>query len=542
MKKRWISLWCIMSMILSLTGCNAKTGSLTANVPDDKYRTFYEVFVYSFYDGNGDGIGDLEGLTRKLDYINDGNAKTTDDLGCNGIWLMPIMPATTYHKYDVTDYMAIDPQYGTMEDFETFMAACKERDIHVLIDLVINHTSSKHKWFVEASNYLASIGEGEPDVSECPYVDYYHFSKEVSGGAWYQVPGASGWYYEAPFWSGMPDLNLESEAVRKEIADITRFWLDKGVAGFRLDAVKEYVTGSVESNVEILTWLNDTVKAQNPDCYVVAEVWEPESTYAMYYASGIDSCFNFRFANQTGTIASVLNRKGSADASSYGSAIAQLPDTYSRYGSQWIDAPFYTNHDMGRSAGYYAGEGSEEKTKMAQAMNLLMGGNVFLYYGEELGMKGSGIDENKRAPMYWSEDKTAEGMCRGPLDMENVQMKFPSLEVQQADEKSVYNYVKQVIGIRNAFPAIARGEVTFLENVSDENVCVLKKTYKEEEILLIYNISGEMQVLDGTALGMGEKNLSRCKPAAALYTGEEKYEKSGSEIRLPAYSVLVYAK
>lgn len=532
MKKRMVSLLCILAMVLSMAGCGGGEKELTANVPDDKYRTFYEVFVYSFYDSDGDRIGDLNGLTQKLDYIT--------ELGCNGIWLMPIMPSTTYHKYDVMDYMSIDYEYGTMEDFDAFMDACKERDIHVLIDLVINHTSSKHDWFIEASKYLAALGDGEPDEEECPYVDYYHFSREKQSSTWYQVPGAEGWYYEAPFWSEMPDLNLQSEAVRTEIAAITQFWLDKGVAGFRLDAAKEYVSGSINKNVEILTWFNETVKSQDPDCYVVAEVWEDEDTYAQYYASGIDSCFNFQFANQSGTISSVLNKKGSANAFSYGTAISKLAGLYSKYSDGWIDAPFYTNHDMGRSAGYYAGEGSEEKTKMAQAMNLLMEGNVFLYYGEELGMKGAGKDENKRAAMYWSEEKLAEGMCRGPKDMDSVTMKFPSLEVQQTDENSIYHYVKDVIAVRNAFPAIARGTVEFIESASDEDICVLKKTYGDEVVVLVYNIAGEARVLSGDVVEIEGENLSRLKPAATLYTGEEEYKKSGSEITLPAYSVLVY--
>lgn len=532
MKKKLVALICALTMVLSMMGCGSGEKELIKNVPDDKYRTFYEVFVYSFYDSDGDRIGDLNGLTQKLDYIT--------DLGCNGIWLMPIMPSTTYHKYDVTDYMDISYEYGTMEDFDAFMAACKEKDIHVLIDLVLNHTSSKHDWFIEASKYLAQLGDGEPDVAECPYVDYYHFSKEKHSSTWYQVPGAEGWYYEAPFWSEMPDLNLHSEAVRAEIAKITQFWLDKGVAGFRLDAAKEYVSGSIDTNVEILTWFNNTVKSQNPDCYIVAEVWENESTYAQYYASGIDSCFNFQFANQAGTISSVLNKKGSAGALSYGKAIAGLDELYSKYGEQWIDAPFYTNHDMGRSAGYYAGEGSEEKTKMSQAMNLLMGGSVFLYYGEELGMKGAGKDENKRAAMYWSEEKLAEGMCRGPKDMDNISMKFPCYDVQQADETSVYNYVKDVIAVRNAFPSIARGDVEFIESASDDDICVLRKNYGDEIVVLVYNTAGEAKVLDGSVVEVGEKNLTKMKPAATLYTGEETYVKSGNEITLPAYSVLVY--
>lgn len=197
--------------------------------PDDNYRTWYEIFVYSFCDSDGDGIGDLKGVTSKLDYLQ--------ELGVNGIWLMPIHPSPTYHKYDVTDYYAIDPQYGTMEDFEELMEQCRERDIRVILDLVLNHTSSEHPWFRAACDALAS---GNPE--NCPYVDYYFFDQEPKTADYYPVEGTS-WQYEGKFWSGMPDLNLENPALQEEIERIMAFWMDKGVSGFRLDAAKEFFSG-----------------------------------------------------------------------------------------------------------------------------------------------------------------------------------------------------------------------------------------------------------------------------------------------------------
>ena len=522
------------------------------DMPDDKYRTFYEVFVYSFYDSDGDGIGDLKGLTEKLDYINDGDDSTDTDLGCNGIWLMPIMPSTTYHKYDVTDYYGIDEQYGTMEDFEAFMEECKARDVHVILDLVLNHTSSSHPWFLAACDYLKQLDEGqEPNEEECPYVGYYNFSKE-KGMGYCDFDGT--WYYEAPFWSEMPDLNLGNEKVREEIEAIVDFWLAKGVDGFRLDAAKEYYSGNPDATAEVLDWFNGMVKEKKEAAYLVAEVWSDQNTYARYYESGIDSVFDFAFADNSGIIANVV--KGVSTASGFGQALCDSEEKYASYNEDFVDAPFYTNHDLGRSAGYYAGEDSERQTKMAGAMNLMMGGCAFVYYGEELGMKGAGKDENKRAPMYWSKDPAADGMCRGPQDMDDVKMKYDSLEEQSVDSGSIYQYYKDAIRLRNTYPEIARGKTECLEEISDDWICAVKKVYGDSEILLLMNISKEEKAVDVTGLilngkeadgnwlatsGMtDEEQAGSWILSGRLLTGDEKAGMNGMTVTMPPYSILLF--
>jgi glycosidase len=257
---------------------------LPVNVIDDKYRTTYEVFVYSFSDSDGDGVGDIQGLIDKLDYIGDGDPETDTDLGCNEIWLMPISPSPTYHKYDVTDYKDIDPEYGTMEDFDELIKACHDRGIRVIIDQVYNHSSVEHPWFKDAAEFLKdhpgiTFENGNYSASfyiDCPKLSYYNFANEQLAG-YEPLPGTE-YFYEARFWSGMPDLNLDSDAVRREIADITGFWLEHGVDGFRLDAVTYYYTGNDSANIDFMTWLNDTVKSVNPDAYIVAESWTNSST------------------------------------------------------------------------------------------------------------------------------------------------------------------------------------------------------------------------------------------------------------------------
>ena len=449
------------------------------NIIDDKFRTTYEIFVYSFADSNGDGIGDLNGVTDKLDYINDGDDSTDTDLGCNQIWLMPVMPSPTYHKYDVTDYMDIDPQYGTLDDFDNLVKACHDRGINVIIDLVLNHSSSEHPWFKEAKEYLKAHSDleniytenGDPIAelqSECPYLYYYNFSRDQQTG--YEKVNGTEWYYEARFWSGMPDLNLDNEEVFNEIKGITQFWTDRGVDGFRLDAVAYYYTDDNEKNIEFMTRFNDMVKSQNKNAYIVGEAWTAQSTYADYYTSGIDSFFDFDFSGSEGMIATVA--RGKKAPILFAKAMAAEEALYESKNPDYINAPFFTNHDMARSAGYFVGRGSENMVKMAGALNLLMGGNAFVYYGEELGMKGSGKDENKRAPMQWTSENSGSAdtaiMCDGPKDMEKFEMPYPPLDEQALDPNSIYNYYKKAIRLRNTFPVIARGKTQPVEVLSDE--------------------------------------------------------------------------
>lgn len=510
------------------------TDTIPLNIIEDNYRTYYEVFVYSFWDSDGDGIGDLQGLISKLDYINDGDDTTDMDLGCNGIWLMPVNPSPTYHKYDVMDYYGIDPDYGTIEDFEELLAECDERGIKVIMDLVLNHSSSQNPWFTEACDYLKELGNGEPDAEECPFFDYYHFSKEPGAGC-YAVEGTD-WYYEAQFWSEMPDLNLDSEALRTQIEEITGFWLDMGVGGFRLDAVKEFYTGNPQANIAFLNWFTTMVKEQKEDAYLVGEAWLDMTDYAQYYESGIDSLFNFAFADKDGIISKVVN---GSPASRYGTVSASLQETFGQYNENYIDAPFYTNHDMGRSAGYYAGEDSEKQTKLAGAMNLFMSGSAFLYYGEELGMKGAGKDENKRAPMYWSKDAEKEGMCDGPADMDDFQMKFDSLEEQEQSTDSIYQYYKKAIRIRNQNPEIARGKVEYLENISGDSFCALKKTWEGSEVLLIFHTGSITEELDLSGITVNGAEISWKNIRSVLESGEEKIVLSNGTITMPGYSVIV---
>ena len=407
---------------------------LSEIVPEDNYRTTYEVFVYSFADSNGDGIGDLNGLYDNLGYINDGQPSSGMDLSAGEIWLMPIFPSPTYHKYDTTNYMDIDPAYGTLEDFDKLLKECHARGINVILDLALNHTSTEHPWFLAAKDYLEKLPAGkDPVKDECPYVWYYTFSREQYPGF---VPMDDTWYYEARFWEGMPDLNLSTPEVRNELSTIMKFWLDRGVDGFRLDAVTSYYTDNPDGNKEFMKWVADTVHGINPKAYLVAEAWTDQSSYASYYSTGVNSFFDFAYSGADGIIAQTA--KGNMTAKSFAESLANEENLYSSVNEHFINAPFYTNHDMPRSAGYYTDDDGT-RTKLAGALNLLMTGNAFVYYGEEIGMMGSGKDPNYRAPMYWISDDEYSAADSGVETSTEAETKADSKTIEtkaEADSKA----------------------------------------------------------------------------------------------------------
>ena len=570
---------------------------LAETVPDDNYRTTYEVFVYSFADSNGDGIGDLNGLYDNLGYINDGQPSSGMDLSAGEIWLMPIFPSPTYHKYDTTNYMDIDPAYGTLEDFDKLLKECHARGINVILDLALNHTSTEHPWFLAAKDYLEKLPAGkDPVKDECPYVWYYTFSREQYPGF---VPMDDTWYYEARFWEGMPDLNLSTPEVRNELSTIMKFWLDRGVDGFRLDAVTSYYTDNPDGNMEFMRWVADTVHGINPKAYLVAEAWTDQSSYASYYSTGVNSFFDFAYSGADGIIAQTA--KGNMTAKSFAESLANEENLYSSVNEHFINAPFYTNHDMPRSAGYYADDDGP-RTKLAGALNLLMTGNAFVYYGEELGMMGSGKDPNYRAPMYWISDdeysvaeasteakaeadtkaaeakaeadtkttevkteadtKTTEAkveadskaagsetraevkmieqemsdmMCDGPAEMDNFTMKFGSAYSQISDEYSIFNYYRNAIRIRNSFPVIARGRTAVDYDRTNDSVAAFTRKDSDGkcEPVEIF-INSTSEPASVDISGSNFKELR-----AVLTVSSDEVLLDGTTLALPAFGICV---
>lgn len=498
------------------------------NIIDDNYRNYYEIFVYSFCDSNGDGIGDLNGVTSKLDYIA--------DMGFNGIWLMPIMPSPSYHKYNVKDYYDIDPQYGTMADFESLVSECDKRGIKLIIDLVMNHTSKEQEWFASAAQSLRQQPCGAAKDEEClsdplcpdhnPYVDYYFFADEKPvNGSYYQTGSH---YFEAVFSDDMPELNLDNPNVRKEFEKIAKFWLDKGVGGFRLDAVKEYFSGSPDKNIEVLSWFMDYCKSVDPDCYVVGEVWESFTAYTKYYQSGIDSVFGFTMAQEDGKIAKTMNASGADNSvKSFAQAMTIVETKLASFSDTAIDAPFIGNHDTNRAAGILR----YDLTKMKAAAGLLltMSGSPFVYYGDEIGLSGSGRDENKRAPMIW--DESGSWLTYGPPNMERQENRFESVEAQLADENSLLNYYKRALRIRNENPCIARGKTEVI-NITGQDIAAVRRTFEDDSIVIVYNYSDEEKSISDELL-----DLENSQIRGYLTVDSEQAVTLGESLVMPPYSI-----
>ncbi len=542
--KKLLALVICSVLILTSCGNSNNTQSTSVNVVgkgtpvsiDDNYKNYYEIYVGGFYDSNNDGIGDLNGITEKLSYLNDGDDSTTDDLGIDGIWLMPIMPSDTYHKYDVNDYYKIDSDYGTMDDFDKLVEECNNRGIDLILDLVLNHTSIKHSWFKSASESLKHFNCGQAQCiyeDLCPehnkYCDYYMFSDEIESGVKQHQVNGTKWYYEGQFWDQMPDLNLDNEDLRKEILDIAKFWLDKGIKGFRLDATTHFYRENETENTKFLNWFYKELKKIKEDVYLVGEAWTDYSTIYNMYESKLPSFFNFPFSQSSGNIIRAINSNEGYDLAK---KIQNNQQEMCKSNKNAIDAVFLTNHDNARSAGALARE--LEKEKMAAALYMMMPGNSFMYYGEEIGMLGSGCDENLRQPFVWSV-KDKKGICTPVAGSSNEETYEKGLDEHLKDNNSLVNYYKQIIRIKNLNPEIARGSVTAIDT-GENFVCAYQSEYNGKKVYVIHNLANKENTKNVTL----EHNLfGNSEVEAYLSVKNENYKIENGKITLPSYSTII---
>jgi glycosidase len=461
-------------------------------------RVFYEIFVRSFKDSDGDGIGDLQGVISMLDYLNDGDPETTTDLGITGIWLMPVAASPSYHGYDVTDYESINPDYGTLEDFDQLIDEAHARGIAVIVDLVVNHTSSQHPWF-EAS------AAGNP-----AFADWYIWADENPGYrgpenqvVWHNRNGR--WYYGL-FWSEMPDLNYENPVVTQAMFDIAEAWLtDFRVDGFRLDAIKHIVEEGreQENTAGTYAWLqafNNYVKAFAPDALLVGEAWTNSFDASNYVTSGaVDLVFEFDLANAMVHSA----RQGNADG------VRSLQNRMLTLYPPGQYAAFLTNHDQNRSFGEV--RGNHRRGQIGPALTaaslLLTGPGVpFIYYGEEIGMTGNKPDERIRTPMQWDATPETAGFTTGtpwqPLSegfIEGV-----SVDEQTDNPDSLLSHYRNLVHLRNAHPALRTGSFIPVSTGSRRLYAFLRE-HETETLLILINVWD--QAVEDYSLSLTEGSL-----------------------------------
>ena len=482
MKKIFLTFFTILIMTTFIACNNQDKTEVDNHTPqidetDDNYRVFYEIFTGSFSDSNGDGIGDLRGIINRLDYLNDGDIYSGESLGIQGIWLTPIFASPTYHKYDVSDYYAIDSSFGTIDDLKELISECHKRNVLLILDLPINHTSSSHQWFTEFKR-----AHQNNDIDN-QYYDYYtwcEIENKPAGRTFTKIPGTLQ-MYEANFTGDMPELNFENEKVREECLNIAKYYLDLGIDGFRFDAAKYIYYGDTNESVSFWNWYMAELRKIKSDVYCVGEVWSNDYETQSYTESL--NCFNFQVAGAEGYL---KDTSANGDVNIYSNYIVNYINTIHSKNNGAMIIQFISNHDMDRSAGYLTL--ASKRMNMAANLYILCSGSPFIYYGEEIGMKGirgsAQTDANRRLAMLWGDGDTISDP-EGTTYESSKQTNGTVLD-QLNNEDSLLNYYKALIALRLKYPAIARGTYESL-NLSGTKIGGFKITYEGKTIYLLHN-------------------------------------------------------
>ncbi|GAC1674803.1 MAG: alpha glucosidase [Candidatus Acidiferrum sp.] len=535
MFKPWI-LAGVLACCIAAPAANAQQKSVDAEGhPWWQHAVFYEIYPRSFADSNNDGIGDLNGIASKLDYVK--------DLGIDAIWITPFFPSPQVDfGYDVSDYENIDPMYGTLKDFDHLVGEAKKRNVRVILDFVVNHTSDKHKWFVDAKSSRTSA-----------HRDWYIWHDGKGPGQppnnWLSTFGLSAWmldpqtdqYYYHYFYPEQPDLNWRNPAVEKAMLDVNRFWYKRGVAGFRLDAVD---TLFEDPNLKDNPIVPGTDKFGRPNMLETYNKKLPEvhdvmrklrSTADEYgsvligetWTSNVDELKDYYGAhNDELQMPMDLMMTGftGLSADQYRKHIAAV-----NAAGHW---PVYviTNHDIVRSYTRYAdGTHNDDIAKMMGALYLTLRGTAIMYYGEELGMENNDPKnkedvqdpigklgwplekgrDGERTPMQWNNSANAGFSKAKPWLPVPPNYKTHNVATELKDSNSVLSFYRQLLALRHKEPALLEGNYIPL-NENDPNVFAFVRQYKNEAILVVLNMSATEQKtrLDLSPLGFTAPRLS----------------------------------
>ncbi len=516
----------VLLLSLFLGGCSAKTEA-QPDATNDNYRAFYQIFVGSFSDSNGDGIGDIRGIINRMDYLNDGNMYSEDSLGVQGIWLSPVFQSPSYHKYDTTDYYKIDETYGTEADLVELIELCHERNVKVILDLALNHTATNNEWFTK---FAAAHKTGN---SIDPYYDIYSWAPldgRTAGIAYTAIPGANQEYYECNFSTDMPELNYDSKVVRDEMLDVAKYYLDLGVDGFRFDAVKYIYYNDVEKSVDFWKWYMEELKTYKPDIYCVGECWSGDGE-TLRYVEAVN-CFNFQAAQGEGYIANAAKGK---DIDVFTNYIEKYQTLVWEANAEGMMNLFLSNHDMDRAAGYLTP--STKQAYMAANLYLLCSGSPFIYYGEEIGLKGTrggaNTDANRRLAMLWGDEDTVKNPMGTTYD--SGKQTNGTVAEQAEDKDSLLRYYGKLLSLRKQYPEIARGEYKALA-FGDANFGGFLVTYNGEQTVLLHNTSTEEKVIELTSCADFPVSASKI----SAYIGQGNAKLKGTTLTMgPQTSVII---
>jgi alpha-glucosidase len=525
-----------------------------------QHAVFYEIYPRSFADSNNDGVGDLNGITSKLDYLR--------QLGVDAIWITPCFPSPQVDfGYDVSDYENIDPTYGTLADFDRLVKDSRERNIRIILDLVVNHTSDQHKWFLDSKSSKTSAhrdwyiwrdgrGPGEPPNN---------WLSLFGGSAWKFDP-TTGQYYYHYFYAAQPDLNWRNPAVEKAMFDVTRWWYKRGVAGFRLDAVDALFEDPAlrdnptlpgknklgDPNMENkyntnLPELHETLRllrrvADESDAVLIGETWTKNidelKEYYGEHGKELQMPMDFLFTQ--------VNRLSAAE---FRRQIAGVDSS-----GVW---PVYliSNHDIVRSYNRY-GDGQHNDTiaKLMAGLYLTLRGTPIMYYGEELGMENNdpkskeevkdpigkiGWPEEKgrdgeRTPMQWNESANAGFSTVAPWLPVPPSYKTHNVAAEDKDPDSILNFYRRLLTLRHTDPALREGKYVAL-NEKDPNVLSYLRYYKNEAVLVVLNMSATKQAVHFNLTAQG---FARSK-ATTLLTTSQQDSSSTDEIAMPPFGVYI---
>ncbi|MGO7364348.1 maltose alpha-D-glucosyltransferase [Rhizobium leguminosarum] len=492
-----------------------------------KDAIIYQLHIKSFYDANGDGVGDFAGLHQKLDHIA--------ALGVNAIWLLPFFPSPRRDDgYDIADYGSVSPDYGTVEDFRAFVDAAHQRNIRVIIELVINHTSDQHPWFQRARE--APAGSPERDFyvwsdtdQKFPETRIIFIDTEKSNWTWDAVAGA---YYWHRFYSHQPDLNFDSPLVMEELLRVMRFWLETGIDGFRLDAIPYLVEreGTINENLPethaILKRIRAALDATHPGVMLLAEAnqW-PEDTRE-YFGDGDECHMAFHFPLMPRMYMAIAKE----DRFPITDILRQTPEIPDN--CQW--AIFLRNHDeltlemvtdaerdylwetyaSDKRARINLGirrrlaplmERDRRRIELMNALLLSMPGTPVIYYGDEIGMGDNiylGDRDGVRTPMQWSPDRNGGFSRADPARLVLPPVADPlygfeavNVEAQSTDAHSLLNWTRRMLALRGRHPAFGRGTLRFLSPENRKILAYLRE-YEGEVLLCVASLSRLPQAVE----------------------------------------------